>query len=87
MDLALNNLQRLICHKTKPTKSNLQQYNLLEDTKEEIVMIKALDCNIKVSEFELQLYYCLHFWTNTYGKVMKFLIALLFFYKDGSRIK
>ena len=28
MDLALNNLQRLICHKTKQTKPNLKLENI-----------------------------------------------------------
>ena len=32
MDLALNNLQRLICHKTKQTKPNLVSYNCVQIT-------------------------------------------------------
>ena len=38
------------------------------------VMVKAMDCRIVISEFELQLYYCIHFWTNTLGKGMNLLI-------------
>ena len=34
------------------------------------VMIKAMACGIVVSEFELQLRYYVHFWTNTLGKDM-----------------
>ena len=37
-------------------------------------MVKALDCGIVVSEFELQLHYYVHFRTNTHGKDMKPLI-------------
>ena len=32
MDLALNNLQRLICHKTKQTKPNLKLKKKVSDT-------------------------------------------------------
>ena len=35
-----------------------------------------LDCDILVNEFELQLWYCIHFWTNTLGKGMSSLIPL-----------
>ena len=38
------------------------------------VMVKAMDCEIVVSEFELQLHYYIHFWTNTLGKGMNLLI-------------
>ena len=38
------------------------------------VMVKALDCGIIVSMFELQLRYYVHFWTNTLGKGMNTLI-------------
>ena len=38
------------------------------------VMVKALDCGIVVSEFELQSRYYVHFRTNTLGKVMSPLI-------------
>ena len=34
------------------------------------VMVKAMDCRIVVSEFELQLRYYVHFRTNTLGKGM-----------------
>ena len=38
------------------------------------VMVKALDCGIVVSEFELQSRYYVHFQTNTFGKGMNSLI-------------
>ena len=38
------------------------------------VIIKALDCGIVVSEFELQSPYYVHFRTNTLGKSMNPLI-------------
>ena len=31
------------------------------------IMVKAKDCRIVVSEFELQSHYCVHFWANTLG--------------------
>ena len=37
-------------------------------------MVKALDCGIVVSEFELQSSYYVHFWTNTLGKIINSLI-------------
>ena len=33
------------------------------------VMVKVLDCSLKVSEFKLQLHYYIHFLTNTLGKM------------------
>ena len=33
-------------------------------------MVKAMDSRIVVSEFEHQLCYYVHFWTNTFGKGM-----------------
>ena len=38
------------------------------------VMVKAMDCGIVVSEFELQLRYYVYFRTNTLGKGMNPLI-------------
>ena len=38
------------------------------------VMVKAMDCGIKVSEFELQSRYYVHFRINTFGKGMNPLI-------------
>ena len=38
------------------------------------VMVKVMDCRIVVSEFILQLHYCVHFWTNALGKDMNPLI-------------
>ena len=54
-----------------------------------------LDCDIVVSEFELQSRYNVHFLTYTLGKGMNPVIAqavsqivpLMFFYKDGFGIK
>ena len=37
-------------------------------------MVKAMDCGIVVSEFELQLRYYVHFWVNILGKGMNPLI-------------
>ena len=34
-------------------------------------MANVLDCDIVESEFELQLFYYVYFWTNTLGKSMK----------------
>ena len=39
-----------------------------------VLMVKAMDCGIVVSEFELQSHYYVHFLTNTLGKGMKPLI-------------
>ena len=58
-------------------------------------MVKAMDCGIVVSKFELQSQYDVHFQTNTPGKGIKPLIllamgkiaSLLFFLKDGFVIK
>ena len=37
-------------------------------------MVKVSDCDLKVSEFELQLGYYIHFWTNAPPvKVLNFL--------------
>ena len=59
------------------------------------VVAKVLDCDIVVSEFELQPHYYVHFRTNTLEKGMNLLIltvmgniiSLLFFYKYGFSIK
>ena len=58
-------------------------------------MVKAMDCGIVVSEFELQSRYFVHFRANTLGKgmnpiilpAMGWIVPLLFFYKDGFGIK
>ena len=39
-------------------------------------MVNDLECNIVVSQFELQLHCYIHFQTNTFGKGMKRLIPL-----------
>ena len=59
------------------------------------VMVKAMDCGIALSEFELQSHYYVHFRANTLGKGMNPLIfpamgqivSLLFFSENGSGIK
>ena len=59
------------------------------------VMVKAMERRIKVSEFELQSRYYVHFRANTLGKGMNPLLLLtmgqivppLFFSKDGFGIK
>ena len=56
-DLALDNLQRLICHKSKPNQTHG-------------VVANVLDCDITVSEFEIESCYYDHFWTNIFGKDM-----------------
>ena len=38
------------------------------------VVANVLDCNIIVIEFEFQLHYYVHFWTNTFEKGMNSLI-------------
>ena len=39
------------------------------------VVAHILDCDIVMSEFELQSRYFVHFWTNTLGKRMNLLIS------------
>ena len=41
------------------------------------IMANVLDCDIVVSEFELQVCYYIHVWTNTLGKGMNPLILLV----------
>ena len=58
-------------------------------------MVKAMDCGIVVSEFELQLRYYIHFRTHTIGKDIKqlilptigYIVRLLFFLENGFGIK
>ena len=59
------------------------------------VMVKAMDCGIRVSEFVLQSRYYVHFRTNTLGKSMNLLflpvmgsiVPLLFFKENNFGIK
>ena len=67
-DLTLNNLQKLICYKTRPIWIKPISRSTCS------VMVNALDCKIVVSEFELQSCYYVHFGTNTLGKGMNLLI-------------
>ena len=61
--MALNNLQRLICHETQQTKPNRRG-----------VMVKAQECGIVVNEFELQSSYYVYFRVSTLRKDMNTLI-------------
>ena len=63
-DLALNDLQGLICHKTKPNQGGCPRG----------VMVKVIDCRIVVSKFVLQSRYYVHLRANTLGKGMNPLI-------------
>ena len=59
------------------------------------VMVKAMDCEIVVSEFDLQSCYYVHFQTNTLRKgmnplilpAMGWIVSLLFFLENGFGIK
>ena len=59
------------------------------------VMVKAMDCGIVISEFELQSRYYVHFRKNTLGKGMNtlilpakvWIIPLLFFKKNSFGIE
>ena len=59
------------------------------------VMVKAMDCGIVVSEFEIQSRYYAQFRANTLGKVMNplilptmgYIVPLLFFSENGFGIK
>ena len=62
-DLALNNLQWLICHETQPNRGCPRG-----------VMVKAIDSGIVVREFVLQSRYYFHFRANALGKGMNPLI-------------
>ena len=84
MDLALNNPQTLICDKTQQTKPNqtiLHIYILILDGIIGVgslrdVMVVVLNSDLKVSKFEPQLRYYVHFRTNTLWKYMELLIHL-----------
>ena len=90
MDLALNNLQRLICHKTQQTQT-LKLYHIHYHQVVLIawssltpflpvpiihrgVMVKAMDCGIVVREFVRQSRYYVHFRAYNIGKGMSPLI-------------
>ena len=63
MDLALNNLHWLMCHKTKPNQ-----------TKPGGVVANVLDCDTIVREFEPKSHFYDIFRTNTLGNGMNRLI-------------
>ena len=50
------------------------------------VMIKAVDCGVAVSEFELQLRYYVYFRTNTVGKDMNPLSSQLYHHYSSRRM-
>ena len=58
-------------------------------------MVEAMDYEIVVSEFVLQLHYYVHFWTNTPEKgmnphilpAMGQIVPLMFFLENGFSIK
>ena len=52
------------------------EYHLLYRGYPRGVMVKVIDFEIVVNEFELQSHYYVHFWTNTLGKGMNPLILL-----------
>ena len=75
MALALNNRQRLICHKTKKpnqTKSTKSSGWSFHDILAEVLELDSY------SEFESQSHYYIHFLTNTLGKGMNFFSTLRF---------
>ena len=83
MDLALNNLQKLIFPKPKEGGCPCG------------VMVKAMDCGIVVSEFVLQSRYYVLFRVNTLAKgmnplilpAMSYIVPLLFFKENGFGIE
>ena len=78
MDLALNNQQRLICHKTQTINKNARNVQIpvckLQNKMCSLrgLMGNSLDCIVK--ECELQLRHWIQFWTTTLGKTTDFLI-------------
>ena len=80
MDLALDNPQCLICHKTKinqPKTLTIKTLILHLSVRwgcPRGVMVKVMDCGIVVREFVLQSRYYVHFQANTLGKSMNPLI-------------
>ena len=86
MDLALNNLQWLICHKTKRNQTNNNPSYLelhvtswfKQFTRESPrdVVINILDYDMNGSEFEFQPRSCIHFRNYIQGKVINLLISM-----------
>ena len=64
--------------KIKNTKSFVffYQLHLKPGTSPHSIMVKVMDCDLKVIELKLHLYYYIHFQTNTPGKDMNPLILL-----------
>ena len=50
------------------TKKKMKENNSVKSPYD--VLVNVLNCNIVVSEFELQSCYYVDFWTNTHGKGM-----------------
>ena len=78
--LILKNSLSLICHESKVNQSltiirmHVYFFSNIGKRSHCGVMVKGLDCEIVVCEFEIQLRYYLHFQTNTLGKDMSSLI-------------
>ena len=101
MDLALNNLQSIICLKTnQPTNqpiSSIQHFFLnviMMGCCPHHIVANVQDCDVELSEFELQSRKYVHFPTNTLGKCAKrippamgSIVPLLSFYKGSFDFK
>ena len=75
MNLALYNLQRLLCHKTQTNKqTNMVSKCMLCGSRYGIV-VNVQDCDITVSEFKLQLCFDINFQINTLGKGINILLT------------
>ena len=73
-DLVLNNLQWLICHKTKPNLLRNYISLVISQTDKRSpcdIMANILDCNVVINKFELQLF---TFGPMPLGKVCTLLI-------------
>ena len=65
---------RYAINQTKPNQKQKQKQTQIFKGCPRGVMVKAMDCGIVVSEFELQSRYYVHFRANTLGKCMNLLI-------------
>ena len=87
MDLALNNLQSLICHKTQPANPFFFFFFFFFLAAVLCgIVANMLDYEIVVNKFIPQLHYSIHFLTNTLGKGMNPLITPAM-YCDGKLTK
>ena len=77
MDLALNNLERLICHKTQTNKQTNKQSTVFSSPsqpdmascfEEEVTHTHArIDTHTRARVFECKIYTCIHSHTHTHG--------------------